>query len=426
MAADCGLTGPLGLVFRPAGANGFAFIAALLERQHDDTILAWDIPRTHTALVWFSNFLRAGEFPTPYSVFVPALELAGQVCNRAILDAFVTFVRRSPSLKKTRSGGSVSADVAASYGSAIHLLRSREARYDIAPACTNLNMSLATRTWRRDDGYSGDRQLCRALRAADLVLAASRGFDRTSPQGIIDWAGLLNAHNMLWRGGEWGLPDDIVGDPRRIISWNSIEWQEPRVESKGRPWIFFHLFKIKDVEAKSKPYPTPLARRHDGAFGADPLCPYDATALAWWSRRAPVGVPFPVDALGRPAPKWWADMPVAASAPRPTSPFFTVNGDIYTTTAVRLTVRRVAEACGFDPSEYGAKSPRSGGATDWRAQAGDTSAGLVKARGRWCSDVALIYQRDLASTQLELSAAVGSVVSADLESLSRGWVQPTR
>ena len=144
-------------------------------------------------------------------------------------------------------------------------MRSREARYDVAPLDTDLMMPLVARTCRRADPPASKRRLTRALRASHLDLAARSGLDRTSPQGTIDWAGALTALNLMLRGGEWGIPDGIDGDPRRILSWNSFNWREPQPESRNRPWVLARVHKIKDLEARAKPFPSPIARRNYAA-----------------------------------------------------------------------------------------------------------------------------------------------------------------
>eukprot|EP00966_Prymnesium_polylepis_P042721 992828-Prymnesium_polylepis.1 len=59
-----------------------------------------------------------------------------------------------------------------------------------------------------------------------------------------------------------------------------------------------------------------------------------------------------------------------------------------------------------------------------REYTGEAGKGLVKRRGRWASDVAEVYQRELVGTQLELSARMGSAFDTSLEEVVPGWVQP--
>ena len=95
------------------------------------------------------------------------------------------------------------------------------------------------------------------------------------------------------------------------------------------------------------------------------------------------------------------------------------------TAGVRALAQRYAAAAGLDPAEVGAKSFRIGGATDWRAVFGARAAeALIRQRGRWCSDVAAVYQRALADEHMSGSVAVGDADGAELETLCRGWSQP--
>jgi len=48
----------------------------------------------------------------------------------------------------------------------------------------------------------------------------------------------------------------------------------------------------------------------------------------------------------------------------------------------------------------------------------------VKQRGRWCSDVALVYQRPLLASHLAASMWVRPGGSADLEAICAGFAQP--
>ena len=180
---------------------------------------------------------------------------------------------------------------------------------------------------------------------------------------------------------------------------------------------------IKDPTARRRGYPTPIARRHDGRLGGDPLCTYDAVALAWWRRRhGPV--PFPLDEHGRPAADWWQRAAARAGAPPLDAPFFSdAVGLPLRTASVRALAQRAAALAGLDPAEFGAKSPRVGGATDWRDCLGDASAHIVKQRGRWFSDTAEVYQRPLLASHLAASMWVRPGGSADLESLCAGFAQ---
>ena len=80
---------------------------------------------------------------------------------------------------------------------------------------------------------------------------------------------------------------------------------------------------------------------------------------------------------------------------------------------------------GLDPADFGGKSFRIGGATDWRAVLGESKAErIIRQRGRWDSDIHKIYERALAHEHLSGSAAVGGASGAELEALCAGWAHP--
>ena len=61
----------------------------------------------------------------------------------------------------------------------------------------------------------------------------------------------------------------------------------------------------------------------------------------------------------------------------------------------------------------------------WEAVGEERSKTVLKRRGRWASDVALIYQRVLVRTLLDASAALGDVdAGRELEAMVQGWNQP--
>ena len=235
--------------------------------------------------------------PVFYPAYGPENTL-GQMWNQETLEIFAEFIRRSQPRARTK-GNSVSADAISGYVSAVRLFRSREARYSVAPPELDLNLPLALKAMRREDGPPGDRARSLGLRAETLLAAATAGADRSSAQGAVDWSAAVTAHNALLRGGELGVADGHHPDLARIICWNSISWQDPRAESEMRPWFILRVVPIKDPKGSKHAYPIPVPRRHDGPFGSDPMCPYDAVALAWWLRSAPPGLAFPLDAAGR-------------------------------------------------------------------------------------------------------------------------------
>lgn len=420
------MLGPLGVSFGFAEGGGQAAFAAELDRSFRlRCASAWDLPRIASALEWLGPFLLAtGRDP----LWMPAVELPGMVYNRITLDMLGEFIRTSPPLGKTK-GEHVSADVAQSYVGVIRTLRSREARYDIAPEHVNINAPLAFKAMRREDGPKGQRRIGRGLRAEMLAAAAAAGFSRTGLQAAIDWAAALTAHNLMLRGGEVGVPDGIEPDPRRILTFASFEWREASDASGWVLWLIITVIPIKDPTARKKGYPCPIARRHSGPLGADAMCTYDALVIAYWLRRGGPLSALPRDAAGAPRAGWWRAATRRDGAAADDAPFFTVAGGFpYSTADTRRLVRSIVRAAGVPDDqvdEYGGKALRIGGATDWRAELGfEAARSVIKRRGRWESDVDQIYQRTLVDEQLRGSVVVGAARGASLEDVCREWVQP--
>ena len=155
-------------------------------------------------------------------------------------------------------------------------------------------------------------------------------------------------------------------------------------------------------------------RRRDGPVGSDPLCTYDAIVLAWTAQ------------AGSPPPSPEGASRGRAAEPLASTPFFTgESGAAWQTSDTRQLAQEMGAALGIPAVELGARSFRIGGATDWREVFGADAERVITQRGRWHSDIGAIYQRALAEAHLRGSAAVGDTVGADLESLCRGWVQPS-
>ena len=90
-------------------------------------------------------------------------------------------------------------------------------------------------------------------------------------------------------------------------------------------------------------------------------------------------------------------------------------------------VREVARAAGCDPGVFGAHSPRIGAATDMRDLLGAVEGkAVVKARGRWKSDIHEVYERASLGASLDASARAADVGGREVEAVFAAWVQPAR
>ena len=118
-----------------------------------------------------------------------------------------------------------------------------------------------------------------------------------------------------------------------------------------------------------------------------------------------------------------------ASAARPTTPLFRTKvkkGSGYRSISVahlRKFTRDCAAALGYlSRKEWGAHSGRIGGATDL-ASTGKASELLLKAKGRWASDIGRIYARMTRRCQLAASRLMHKARGRDLEEIHPGFTQ---
>ena len=93
---------------------------------------------------------------------------------------------------------------------------------------------------------------------------------------------------------------------------------------------------------------------------------------------------------------------------------------------MRETVRRFAQAAGvhkYVKAHWGAHSCRIGGATDL-ASTGKASQLLLRAKGRWSSDIGAIYARLTQRSLLAASRLMQKARGRDLEEIIPSFVQP--
>jgi hypothetical protein len=360
-----------------------------------------DFPKVNTALGWLVDFAReTGRVP-----FLSPSSDERRAYNQTTLEAFAEFIRLAGSKQAWRVGATLKAASIAGNVSTVRLLAGKIARRAIVSEELNTVLPAMFKQMRKADGPAGARKLSRGVRSRHLRDLAAMGYDRSSRRGMMRWAAALAAHNMMLRGGEVGHPETGHFDPARGIVWDSIVWKEPCPDSAWLPWLTVSVVGIKDPTFTHQRCLMPIRRRGEhGVLGTDPLCTYDAIRIVWRSRMAEIASP----------------------QQRRDTPFFTGVSDVaaWSTADSRAVGKNMAATLGLDPSEFGGKCWRIGGACDFLEIMGEKGADIIKQRGRWHSDVALIYQRALASTLLDASVAIGAAHSMELEALCAGWIQP--
>ena len=387
------------------GADLWSTLRAGSRKRAESTI---DLDRACTSLEWLADFVAA----TGRRPFLPmehASDLRTSVYNSETLEGFAEYIRVRGSRQRGRVGTALASDTVDGYVSTVKTLASIAAHHSITLEAANTIRPRASKAVRRQQAPPGARQIRRGLRATHLRQLIAKGYDRSSARGIIEWAAALVAWNLLLRGGELGVVTGRAFDPSRDATFGAIEWRAPCRDSSWLPWLTWDVVPVKDFNVRRRACPMPVQRRHAGALGADPMCVYDAIVAAWTLQ---AGAPPPSE--GR-----TSDPSLASRA------FFIArSGSVWDTDETRRLACRMAAALGLDPTEFGGKTFRIGGATDWRDVFGADAERVITQRGRWHSDIAHVYQRALAETQLRGSASVANAERADLESLCKGWCQP--
>ena len=370
----------------------------------------YDVGRMETALKWFEEFLDDSRIDPAFVTPRHVGDVQAMVHNQETLEAFGEYVRRRGSRLRGRWGETIRADTISAYVAQIKKLRTHEAHVAITDRSVDVLAPSAFKRMRQIDAPSSGRALCLGMRARLLAQVAVMGFDRFSIRGAIKWGAALTAHNLLCRGGEVCVRDGVELDVERDLVLGAIEFKEPGEVSAYLPWLTAAFAAIKDVTARRQVSVMPVRRRSSGGrLGADPLDTYDAIVLAMQAR------------LGRLPP-----VRGRVEGPEAQLPLFVGHGGKpWRTTDTRQLARDFSAMLGLRSEDFGAKSFRIGGATDYRAAFGAVKAErLIKQRGRWWSDIHQLYERALAEEHLDASAAVGDARGAELEALCEGWAQP--
>jgi hypothetical protein len=284
----------------------------------------------------------------------------------------------------------------------------------------DLRRPLQFKQMRLEDPVQGTRKRRIGIRARHLRLAASRGFDRSSPTGFRRWTAAITAYSLLLRGAEVGQSDRNGSfSELRGITWSehspsdltgSFEWLSPEATHSAHHSVVVWVVPVKGGGRAAR-YPIMIRALRPGPLPdgppADPLCVYSHLRWRWLCERH----------LHRPTDAFFAFPTSDGGAER-----------TFRTRDMHALAVEIATLAGEDGAQVGAHSFRIGGATDIRDRFGlEDGKAKIFDRGRWCDrDLNFIYQRITVGEQLHVSAEMLHASSLDLEFLFQGWAQPAR
>ena len=405
-------------------------LALLREEVHSEAAIA-NAPTYQkelaSALKWATLF-RA-EFPSR-PLFVRNRDAGDSSFNAETKALLFGFVRKHGSIKKGHEGAPLKASSVEGTISTLFAFAGRLAEQEhlISPDIGETTFAQLRKRGREVDGPSGARRVEDPLRAQHLRAAfqgARPALERSSPMGQLRHATLLFEHNILGRTKEVCPRRQGEVDQGRDLVIASFDWDA--AAAMAPPAVVVWVAPSKDPTQKKPRYPMLIQRRSiDAAFGADPMCTYDALLSVWtflaewvhpslWTStmffRVPdlsMFSPPRVDHfVGPPSPER-----IDPSCWRPLA-----DRDI------TRWVKEAAIAAGVDPSRRAGRALRMGGAADLYDIFGPAGERYIRERGRWASDVAQIYQRVSASAHGELSRVIGDSEGLDLQSMLSGWSQ---
>ena len=417
-AEELGLTGPLqDLVLdaawlpgaSPAECAAFAELEA--EQRHAAAYRHAPSYRLafNTMLHWVALYRMA--FPNRV-LFLPLHEHCTHaqhaIHNATTLTTLLRFMERHGSLAKGRRGVATAPDSKQKVISTLREFRSVEAHYNVVDSRFSKLFSACTLAARKNAAPSSDRAPANGIRTMHFVQLSAMGFVWST----FDLCLTHTSHQVCARGGEPG----VVGSgtradfkPARGCVPADVIFRSAADSQSEFPSIDFYWYPAKDTQATHRKVPIPISRRHHGPLGADQHCPYDAI-WAWFQIRVSQLPPCPTGCKHETCA--WA-----------TEPFFFHEGRIVNTDYMAKLGKRMGDALNI--SFVGGKWARIGGSTDLLTAMGLViGQGVLRQRGRWATDMGLIYARISAVLQLEASRRMTTTRELDMSARS-GWAQPT-
>lgn len=295
--------------------------------------------------------------------------------------------------------------------------------FQIAGEAPRLRSLLKLR--RESDPQHGVRRKRRGLRRRHLrKLWRSNARVRANTfTALNEWAATTTAWHVLARGGElkgvrrsdlqFGVvhafgpnkPHAACTRMARRPTRRRGAWQD----SRGRRYACIWLAPLKKRGASTAKVPQYILEQPGEDWEPYAALRRLADAPIWpdgdtWLFRASPSTPI-TTVRAAPAPTH-----SAATANRRPAPRACPQGKF------RALMKRNATALGYNPKEFGAHSPRIGGATDIEST-GAASQLLLQAKGRWQSDIGRIYARMTRRAHLAASALMHRAKGRDLEEL---------
>ena len=310
---------------------------------------------------------------------------------------FIEYLLHAPS---TKTGKPVRVNTIVSYVSLVKGFLAHQYGFDLIDEGPRLRRII--KELRENDPTAGMRKKRRAWRKRHFEKLVSRHpqvlGDAADLDAVNEYAAVCTAWHVLARGGEMTNGATSGWSAQRDPTRADLTFHESR---QGERYAVLMLRPLKKKGQALQPKVPQFIAEHDG--GAS-----DAyAALARLARHDPV-----------------------PRAQRVTTPLFSIRkgpagrqarpmkvGDM------RATVQRYAQLIGQGTAaQWGAHSPRIGGATDLAAT-DKCSPALLAAKGRWASDIGNIYARMTRKSQLAASRLMQTARGRDLEELLPQFTQ---
>ena len=361
-----------------------------------------------TAMGWLRDFLC--EFPDrrmfldPREVGAPAAEIHAAE-TRGLLLEFMRMQGPKREKKGERAGKPNKAKTLEGYVSTVFALIENMNDYAFTSTRSSGARRQQAKHMRKEDGAAGERAGGRGFRHRHFARAAAGGFDwQSSRAARRRWGSMHLAHQCLARGGSPGRTGakPFNWEKGLTCSPKVLVWHRPSEATLGRHAVSVWMMPIKDSTYERKKCCTMVAQRMAGPLDRSDLeCPYVAILKA-----------FEDATLGIPESEW-----------HKVALFQDETGYIIGTQDMHDAAQAAFAAAGENPEDAWANAFRIGGASDLLDRYGAGAERLIQERGRWWSDITLLYQRASATAHLMASIDMTEANGVDFEELHPGYRQ---